>query len=339
MDDKNLNQNKSEKKELTGKGVTLIAIGALLVVLIVAGTAAWFTRVSAINQLTMEAANFDFKANFTQEPFIIRAKDYIDILSNGQEKAAPGTTGVIPVWLSADESEVTVNYTMNISYGSMDEEFRKRLRFFYIKCNEQGKPVDQNGNVITDFDITPPVEVEFSNTDYISGTLPAKEGHYEYIYWEWVYDLDPKKFFYIKSGDARDHKWLINQGNWYFSQMYGSTPEEQESAKLAFDEFDTGIGMGKFDDIFPKSSGDGNYEKETITVEHDGQQEEITILAYQKAMEVKVDMVGAQATPTYDADPGKDRELEPGEGHKYGSGYVPLAKLIEIHNKDINTGK
>lgn len=337
MEEKNLNQNKKEKKELTSKAVILIAIGALLVVLIIAGTAAWFTRVSTINQLTMEAANFDFQANYAQEPFIIRAQDYIDIVSGGKDKAAPGTTGVIPVFLSTAESEVAANYTLNISFKSMDEEFRKRIRFFYIKCNDQGQPIGKNGQVTTNYTTNPPVEIEFSANNYISGTLPPGGGHYEYIYWEWVYDLNPNKFFYIDNGSYQDQdqQWLINYAykNTRFANMYGSTTEEQEQAKLDFDLFDTKVSMGEYDDEYK------TYKKEEIPVKRsDGTEEIITVFAYQKAMEVKIDMVGAQAMPTYDATPEElaaDREQS---GHKFGSAHVDLGELIKVHNKDINTG-
>ena len=315
MNEKNEN---SKKRELRGKAIILLATGALLVVLLIAGTAAWWTRVSMVNQMTMKAANFDFKSNYSDASFIIQAKDFINIFDDENQKAAPGTAGVIPIVINAPDSDIEVAYSININTDSMDEAFKRRLRFFRIKSNEKGEPVDEGGNVIVDAQgkLLPgktPVEFTLTPNDPIKGTVEPNEENIEYIYWEWVYDLNNKIYY-------KNNTWYI-----------GNEPEfpYSEEDKLAFDELDTGIATHKYDDAFPKSDGSGNYEREEITIyDKDGNPQKVYILAYQKAMQTKLDVTGVAAEPNYDVTPGAKQNVQ----GKLGSAYFDLGALINLHN-------
>ena len=313
----NENNEKNKKRELKGKALILLATGALLVVLLIAGTAAWWTRVSLVNQMTMKAANFDFKSNYSDASFIIQAKDFINIFDDENQKAAPGTAGVIPIVINAPDSDIEVAYSININTDSMDDAFKRRLRFFRIKSNEKGEPVDEGGNVIVDAQgkLLPgktPVEFTLTPNDPIKGTVEPNEENIEYIYWEWVYDLNNKIYY-------KNNKWYIGD-----TSQFKYTDADKE----AFDALDTGIATHKYDDTFPKTGG-GNYEREEITIyKSDGSQIKMDILAYQKAMQTKLDVTGVAAEPNYDVTPGAKQNVH----GKLGSAYFDLGALINLHN-------
>ena len=80
----------SLKRKTLLLGVTFV----LLIALIVAGTAAWYTRVSNVSGITMKVAEFDFNANFQSDDFQVNAFDFAAV---DDFKAAPGAGGVIPI--------------------------------------------------------------------------------------------------------------------------------------------------------------------------------------------------------------------------------------------------
>lgn len=313
----NENNEKNKKRELKGKAIILLATGALLVVLLIAGTAAWWTRVSMVNQMTMKAANFDFKSNYSDASFIIQAKDFINIFDDENQKAAPGTAGVIPIVINAPDSDIEVAYSININTDGMDGAFKRRLRFFKIKANDKGIPVDEEGNVIVDGEgkLLPgktPVEYTLTSEKPIKGIVEPHEENIEYIYWEWVYDLNDKIYY--------------KDGNWYIGNASAFTYSEED--KLDFDELDTGIATHKYDLTFPKSDGSGDYEREEITVYTDDGPQKVEILAYQKAMLTKLDVTGVAAEPNYDVTPGARQNVK----GVLGSAYFDLGALINLHN-------
>jgi len=335
MDDASMNNGqgvadasgKAIKKGLTTRGILLIGIGGLLLVLLIVGAAAWYTRISVVNQISVDAAKFDFKANYTSDNFIIRAEDYTNVY--GENKAAPGTAGVIPILVSAGDSNVDVNYILSLNTSGMDEAFKKRIRFFYI-------PFDKKDLAFQDGVYDPSYEKEFDSANTIKGTLKGSangtgENHYEYIYWEWVYDLNPYRFY-----DPDAKQWQISTdpsapNTARFGELY---PKADESI-AKFDELDTQIGLGKCDDTFKSPDSGKTYataSETTYKVNQDGTYEEVPgiVKAYQTAMECVLDITGAMATPTYDATV-RDRRQLPTTG-TYGSAFIDLGSVINAHN-------
>ena len=281
-------ENENTKKSLTRKSILLIATGALLLVLLVVGAAAWYTRLTTVNKLTLDAANFDFKANYTDEDFIIYASDYINL----EEKlAAPGTIGVVPLLVSAQDSDVDVQYTIKVDCSGMDSEFRRRIRYFYF---------DKDGN-----------EKTFDGTNCISGTIArgTHEPQYEYVYWEWVYELSPESYY------------LPDQNQWKFNNEaeYPYIASDSE----AFDRFDTSIGEGDFDDRYV--SPDGSVYEKISQERPDGTT--YVLYAYQGAMEAQIKVSGAQATPKHV----EDTTPAPTQPSGCGSKRLEIIEVINRH--------
>ena len=220
---------------LLKRGIGLGVALAVLVVLIIAGTVAWYTRIANVTGITMKAAEFDFAANYTDSDFVVNVSDY---MSAGRG-VAPGTGGMIPIRLSTTSS-VDINYAVNLDISGTAPEFQQRIRLYYYT---------QNGGVYTKHYIQP-------GSPDIVGFLPAKAAGatesvgYEFIYWEWLYDFDPSCYF------------------------------------------DTRLALHKYDASLPSASG------MTYTADSDaGVAGSDGRYAYQKAMEIKLEMSGVQATP------------------------------------------
>jgi len=278
----------------------LATLGALLLLISVAilGTIAWYTRVSNVTGMTMDVAKFDFNANYAAEDdtFIINVGGYLDsTLTNG--KAAPGTKGVIPIRMSSGDSDTAVSYSLNLDFTEMADEFQNRLRFYYYTNEGTAASPVYELHVIE-----PSTATQTSSA--ILGTLAAKgqsgEVKYEYIYWEWVYELDDDWFadngkWYHKKNAAEvyDYGTQTNlTGQQVFDAIYPST--EVATKTDLFDEFDTELGTGKKNDTMVCHYS-GNAETKTADANADGT--EGKLYAYQKAMMLKLHVTGAQAKP------------------------------------------
>ena len=248
------------------KGVILLASFSLLMVLVVVGVVAWYTQITNVTGVTLDVAKFDFNADYVTEDFIVQVSDYLNTASG---KALPGTGGLIPVRVSQQNSEAEADYTMTISTGTMAPEFRQRIRFFYYTV------IDGVTTEVTIQDGSAP----------ITGHLNSNQTKYEYIYWEWVYDLNNTLFF-----DTTDNTWKSDSSRTF-------TDEEIN----AYDKIDTDVCLGEYDDSFTSSNGVTYEAMEdwTVTKVVNGVSTEITIgkKAYQAAMEVKLNINGTQAVP------------------------------------------
>lgn len=277
------------------KGLALIVSFSLLVILIVAGTVAWYTRITNVTGITMDVAKFDFTADYVSDDFIVDVTDYMGV-ENG--KAAPGTSGMIPILVSAEDSEVDVKYSLNIDVSKMAPDFRRRIRYFYYYIPEGSDTAQE-------------VTIQKDSLE-IGGTLAKGTCCYEYIYWEWVYTLS-KDCYYNTSTD----KWVKGEGGKF-----------DDEAVNEFDAFDTKLGLGEFDVDFQDSDGIWWHETEETVEVVDGppaenEQTEPTtvkrkIKAYQKAMETKLMISGAQAKP------------EKGENAGSGSGVTGLVPGMTV---------
>jgi len=301
--------------------LALASLGILVTVLIY-GTIAWYTTISNVTGLTMDAAKFDFKVNDQGEAFLLDVFQYQNVLRpDNRGLAAPGTGGVIPIEVTTTEqSEVGATYAINIDFSRIAPEFKERLRFYYF--DKSNKKHYLTGD---------------SNSDLI-GTLAAKETVTEYVYWEWLYTADVsaileapvggswtsyKYLDEMSNGDILDavdawktagtssaqyaemtargaftHLDPANFGTFFSGCKSGEQMRERiESADWfeAHDAFDTQIGFGELDQEFPSDNGI-TYKAGTMKLA-DGT--EMQVLAYQQAMMVDLLVSGAQAVPVY----------------------------------------
>ena len=291
------------RSKLRRRGLALGAALALLVGVLIAGTVAWYTQLSNITGMTMKAAKIDIRANYVADTVIINAGDYLNVSEN---KAAPGTKGVIPIRLDAEGSEVDVDYTVSLNFSSMADEFKNRIRFYYYK--------EVDG---TTYEVTVDPATAAATASAISGTVTIDGENYEYIYWEWVYELDDDWFcsdgvwHYKGEVDADDPLRVdvtletekAEGAETLFNTLYPDTPASggsQDDTVLSkaiddFDEFDSLIGTGEADEELT-----AHLNGETTTYQHNDEAEDDTVpklKAYQQAMLVKLYVTGAQATP------------------------------------------
>lgn len=261
---------KAARVQLTKRGGAALLSLILLVAVAIAGTVAWYTRVATIEGITMRAARFDVRANYVTSDLVVDASHYLNV---SQGKAAPGTTGVIPIRIDSGSSETAVDYTLGLDFSTMAEDFQKHICFYYYTLEE-------NGNNYTKHYMSPG---DTSAEAMITGTVqPGSSPVYEFIYWTWVFQLS--KALYLDD----DRIWREGEESDNFSA------EETD----AFDVFDTHIGLGDWDDVVELNGK--TYTKE---INADGNAAEGTtghLYAYQQAMSVKLNVVGAQAEPTRD---------------------------------------
>jgi len=112
--------------------VILVAAAGLIVVALVIGGVAWYTRVANISGLTLDVAEFDVRANYMDGKFVMDAEDYMNVEMN---KAAPGTIGCIPV-LVTSSSQTEVTYSLTLDLKKVAPEFLERVRFFYYDSTD-----------------------------------------------------------------------------------------------------------------------------------------------------------------------------------------------------------
>lgn len=149
------------------KGI-LLAVSILL--LIAAGvylTLGWYTKMTSVGGMQFDVARWDFSANYSIGDFQLNVYKYSQVDGGSGEKAAPGTSGEIPVLLSAESSEADVNYNLTIDKSSMSKEFQERV-FFYKDA------------AMTQL-ITPDVT--------LTGTIKKGNSTTVTIYWKWIYEF------------------------------------------------------------------------------------------------------------------------------------------------------
>lgn len=270
---------KALRVQLTKKGAAALLSMTMLVAVGIAGTVAWYTRVAEVSGITMEAAKYDLRANYVTEHLVVYAADYLDTGT----KAAPGVTGVIPVRISAESSDLDSRYSLGLDFSSMSNEFQRHICFYYYT---------KDGDNYVKHYLNPG---DLYGEGNIKGTVAKGEGKevYEYIYWTWVYELS-------------NELYLNNEREWVSGGETPSDADNDENGIGDFDDFDARIGLGEcdiqFTGQFPGELADttvyaDGYNGETKTCEPEPDGTKGKLYAYQKAMAVKLDIVGAQAKP------------------------------------------
>jgi len=322
---------------------------SLLVAVAAIGTVGWYTRMNNISGITLDVAKFDFRANFSDTTFIVDVNDYLNV---HQDKAAPGTSGVIPVLLT-NSSEVDVKYTVYMDLSPMAPEMLERVRFYVYRAQ-----TNSDGTLKTSGDEVLPVTVdgtdsgepqkfylggirktyaaESGNSSYIvqkdsvgtsgmldlgdatnitassgslnyycvTGTLKGKTQCYEYIYWEWIYELDNSNpdtnylFYNVKTG--RWESW----NTWRSSFSKDNT--DFTAISEAHDLIDTNISIGEYNKTFSSTidtSGEfTNVEwDDKVSISGTGSGDDILddggLYAYQKVLSPKICADGVQSNP------------------------------------------
>ena len=275
---------------LRRKGVALAATFILLVILIVVGTVAWYTRLATVQGMTFNVAKFGIGASSVDKDDTLQI--YVDDFLNVQkDKAAPGTGGVIPVKVSLmTDDEVGADYTVSLDLSGVAPEFLQRLRFYYYTkdSNGDGKPdrhelggtrytyTESGDNYTRSSEAKKDKELEEGGYyESITGSLDStNQEKYEFIYWEWIYELD-KDVYNLSTGE-----WETNEAT------------ASDSDKEAHNEFDTAIGLGDCDKTF-RSEIDPIH----FTFPKNGGEAPEGDPAYQDALLISLNVLGAQAVP------------------------------------------
>lgn len=183
VDNKKNQLDAALRKRIRMQVLTLGASVLLVVVLIFAMTAAWFTNVAKTSNLVFQTESWGFDADKIK-------------LSEDNIPIAPGSSGIVP--LSIDNSGETdmVQIGVTISKAEMDQELQKRI-FFYVdtvKTNTFGEEAVESEETL---ETMSKVYLGASAPDtYAYTILPGQiltmnELFYNDvpIKWEWVYDM------------------------------------------------------------------------------------------------------------------------------------------------------
>ncbi len=229
------------KSAVSRKLMLLLLSIVLLIVVAVYAATAWYTRMVQVADMTFTTAQWEFLANEAMDAISLNVYEYSTIQSNEggnvQDPAAPGTAGYIPVYLSAEEAESDVDYIVTIDETSMSEAFQDRIVFYYYDANgaEAGgnDGTSETGALlssVTDFVAHSANLVEFTDVNYIEGTIDISEedGVIIYIYWEWVYELTPADM--AEYTDGENDASLTNANDLYTDENLIQTYRGEDGA-------------------------------------------------------------------------------------------------------------
>ncbi len=190
-------------------GVTVLLLLSSVIFL----TMAWYTKMVSVSGMEFHAAQWDFTANYAVDHIEINVFEYAT-LEKG--RAAPGTGGMIPLRLSAWQSDTDVEYAITIDRSQMSEEFRERIYFYYLVDEvvvENGETVTKQKKVYFNGSPTDPE----AKDEILRGEIKKNGEMNMYIYWEWLYTAPA-------------------------SLTEGLEPAARLEVEAAWDEFDTAVG-------------------------------------------------------------------------------------------------
>lgn len=150
---------------LKKKGILLVVSILLLIAAGVYFTLAWYTKMTSVGDLEFDVARWDYSANYSLSDYTVNVYTYSQL---NNKKAAPGTAGVVPFLLSAEESDADIKIRLTIDKSTMSPEFQERI-FFY-----------------SDPDMT---EMLTADTPIIA-IVKRGETLGVPVYWKWIYEFD-----------------------------------------------------------------------------------------------------------------------------------------------------
>ena len=115
---------------LKRKGLVAFASLGLLVSIIIMGTTAWYTKINDVSGITLNVAQFDFKADFTTEEFMLNAANSTEITVNNKTKI----TSVFISTKATSEGQKNEEMTgvLNLN-GKEGKYFIRRVRTYDAK--------------------------------------------------------------------------------------------------------------------------------------------------------------------------------------------------------------
>ena len=177
-------------KVLAEKSILLIISIILLVLVIVMLTYAWFTRMTSVTDLQFDVARWDFSANYLEDDISLNVYRYTEVDNENGTLVAPGTSGEIPILLSAENSDTDIEYTIHVDKSYMSEEFQERLYFYE----------DEEMTKMIVYNVTPKGD-EVSN---VTGEIKAGGTKLVKVYWKWIYEFDDIPEGYEIQGETED---------------------------------------------------------------------------------------------------------------------------------------
>lgn len=183
VDNKKNQLDAALRKRIRMQVLTLGASVLLVVVLIFAMTAAWFTNVAKTSNLVFQTESWGFDA------------DKIE-LSEDNIAIAPGNSGIVPLSIDNSDSTDMVQIGVTISKAEMDQELQKRI-FFYVdtvKTNTFGEEAVESEETLETMSkvyLGASVPDTYAYTILPGQILTMNELFYNDvpIKWEWVYDM------------------------------------------------------------------------------------------------------------------------------------------------------
>ena len=261
------------RSKLVRKTMLLILSFGLLVTVGILGATAWYTKVTKVETIKMNVATFDFKANYSDEDFVISTKT-----ENGKETIAPGSTGMFPVLLASEYSTIPVAYDIQINSKYTAKEFQERIRYYYYA--NDGSETDTT--------------LQYNESGLSGGLAAGEEGIYEYIYWEWVYEPTAEKFYhdgtwYTCKTSASALKAPVTVNGISYSTYGGLFKAVYTDDVLeSYNQFDTNVGIGLYNDTFYSTQGSiASPGGATYTSKGEFGTEDFSY-AYQSAMGVRI---------------------------------------------------
>ncbi len=218
---------REKKIQMRNKMIVWAMAGLVMTATLFSLGVAWYTRVSNIHAVTFDVADYELAVNDnTDNEFLVNVYSYANVT---EKKAAPGTSGYIPLRMSARHSGIDVDYEI-IWENMMLEDLKTHIRFFYL-VDTDGKPVvcnltkdverlDVLGSISNDelnakFMFTPNSPPTGTSKKYltgnpadavnkITGTVEMSSEKVIFIYWEWYLDADAAKTTGAITGELTD---------------------------------------------------------------------------------------------------------------------------------------
>lgn len=221
----------------------------IILILAVAGYA-WYTKNTDTYMMKFDTADYGLSIN--QEVYDTYEISMYTYNNVEDQTILPGSIGYIPIEISAETSQVDVNY--NIMFiTKMPPELQKRVKMYYLK-DQFGDPIQSISDIalyekeyinFTDFD-----ENETNGiSNIITGTIEKGTSTKLCVYFQWY--LDAKEAFDNGIEDVVADKEKLDNGETVtiYRDLEVSTWDEYCEK---WDEFDTDIGRypDKYKDAF-----------------------------------------------------------------------------------------
>ncbi len=213
------------KKIFNQKHVMMLISMAILVIMLISATIAWFvlSRTASVNSFGGKISEWDFLISKTSGGSPIRPNETLDfkvddVLNVKKGKMAPGTTGTIEFYIKTTTDVVTA-YRVYVDKSKLSMKVDDKHDYSDILKK----------HIVFYTDDT--YQTEISEKEPFTGTLKQNEEKKIVLYWKWPYDgseimpdtiVDEKEIKeYLKQYDEEDN--LISEKRNYISGNIGIT--------------------------------------------------------------------------------------------------------------------